>query len=225
MPILILILVVSAIWGPGLWAQYILKKHSTERPELPGNGGELAAHLIEACGLSDVSLEKTDGGDHYDPMSKTVRLSADNYEGKSLTAITVAAHEVGHAIQDHIGYAPLRWRTRLVGLAQFAEKFGAVVLIAMPLVTVLARTPVASVATLGVGLSIMLVPVIVHFITLPVEYDASFNRALPILHERYIPDSEMHHARSILRACALTYVAASLATLLNVWRWIAILRR
>ena len=122
-------------------------------------------------------------------------------------------------------FAPLRLRTTLIGFAYYAEKFGAFVLVALPFITLLTRTPIAGVITLFVGVGILLVPVIVHLVTLPVEFDASFNRALPILDHRYVPREEMPAARSILRACALTYVAASLATLLNVWRWIAILRR
>ena len=225
MAIVVLLLILSVVFLPGLWAQYVLSKHSRERAEIPGTGGELAAHLIEACGLEGVKLERIEQGDHYDPLSKTVRLSAPNFDRKSLTAITVAAHEVGHAIQDHIGYSPLRLRTNLVKFAQIAEKFGALILVALPVVTLASRTPVAGFASFIVGLGILLVPVLVHLITLPVEFDASFNRALPILDRRYVPTDEMPAARSILRACALTYVAASLATLLNVWRWIAILRR
>ena len=218
-------MILAVVFLPGIWAQYVLSKHSRERTEIPGTGGELAEHLIKACGLDDVKLERIEKGDHYDPISKTVRLSAPNFDKKSLTAITVAAHEVGHAIQDHIGYSPLRVRTNLVKFAQIAEKFGALVLVALPVVTVLSRTPIVGFASFIVGLGILLIPVLVHFVTLPVEFDASFNRALPILDDRYVPSDEMPAARSILRACAFTYVAASLATLLNVWRWIAILRR
>ena len=225
MAILIIVVIFAVVFLPSLWAKYILSKYSVERAEIPGTGGELAKHLIGACGLDDVQLERTESGDHYDPISKTVRLSPTNFDQKSLTAITVAAHEVGHAIQHHIGYSPLKWRTTLVGIAYYAEKLGAVVLIALPLITLLTRTPVAGIATLVIGVSVLFIPVLVHLVTLPVEFDASFNRALPILEQRYVPQSEMPAARRILRACAFTYVAASLATLLNIWRWLAILRR
>ena len=225
MAIIIIVAIFGVVFLPSLWAKFILSKHNVERAEIPGTGGELAKHLITECGLDGVQLERTELGDHYDPISKTVRLSPSNFDQKSLTTVTVAAHEVGHAIQDHLGYGPLQWRTRLVGFAYYAEKFGAIVLIALPLITLLTRTPVTGVAMLLIGVSILLVPVLVHVVTLPVEFDASFNRALPILDGRYVPDEEMPAARSILQACALTYVAASLATLLNVWRWIAILRR
>ena len=223
--IVLMLVVVAVVFLPGVWAKYVLAKYSRERSEIPGTGGELAKHLIAACGLDDVKLERIEHGDHYDPIAKTVRLGAANFDQKSLTAITVAAHEVGHAIQDHIGYPPLQLRTKLVTFAQIAEKFGAVILLALPVITVISRAPVAGFLTFIIGAGILLIPVLVHLVTLPVEFDASFNRALPILDERYVPSEEMPAARRILRACALTYVAASLATLLNVWRWIAILRR
>ena len=225
MAIAVIVLVLCIVFLPSWWARYILNRHNIPRPDMPGTGGELAIHLVNECGLKDVTVERTEKGDHYDPIGKVVRLSESNYDGKSLTAITVAAHEIGHAIQDHIGYRPLRLRTSLVGYAQFAERFGAVVLIALPFITVLTRAPAAGAMTFMAGLTILLVPVLVHLITLPVEFDASFNRALPILSQRYLTSEEMPAARTILKACAFTYVAASLATLLNVWRWIAILRR
>ena len=147
------------------------------------------------------------------------------YDGKSLTAVVVAAHEVGHAIQDRLGYVPLKLRTRLVGLAALSERVGAIILVALPFITVLTRIPATGAVMLIIGLAILLVPVVVHLITLPVEFDASFKRALPILALGYVPDEEMPAARRILTACALTYIAASLSAILNFWRWIYFLRR
>ena len=225
MALAILALIVTAVFGPQLWARYTLKRYSVHRAEIPGTGGELARHLIENGKLNGVGVEEIDSGDHYDPIAKVVRLSEPIYAGKSLTAVVVAAHEVGHAIQDHCAYPPLRWRTRLVQLASYSERAGAVILIALPFVTALTRMPATGAAMLAIGLTVLLVPVAVHLITLPVEFDASFNRALPILALGYVPAEELPAARRILRACALTYVAASLAALLNFWRWIYFLRR
>jgi len=150
----------------------------------------------------------------------------EHFDGKSLTAATVAAHEVGHAIQDQTGYQPLTERTRLIRVAQGAEKAGAVVMMTIPLVAALARTPVAGVAVMVAGMMTMGVSTIVHLVTLPVEWDASFRRALPVLQQgNYLSPQDMDGARRILTAAALTYVAASLASLLNLWRWIALLRR
>ena len=223
--LIIIVLVLVTVFGPQLWAQYILKRHSKQRPGIPGTGGELALHLITNSELDGVTVERTEKGDHYDPIEKVVRLSEAVFDGKSLTAVAVAAHEVGHAIQDHLNYAPLRIRTRLVGVAAFSERFGAMILVALPFITALTRIPAAGALMLVAGLSVLLVPVVVHLVTLPVEFDASFKRALPILALGYVPEEDMPAARRILTACALTYVAASLSALLNFWRWIAFLRR
>lgn len=226
MPYLILIaLFLALLFGPALWARAVLAAHSRHREDYPGTGGELARHLLDRHGLQAVAVEATDQGDHYDPRAKAVRLSKAHLEGKSLTAVAVAAHEVGHALQDHQGYAPLRARTRLVSLAQGAEKLGALLLMGVPLIAVITKLPHSGLLLLAAGLLSFGTAVAVHLVTLPVEFDASFRRALPILAEGYIAPEEQAAARRILTACALTYVAGSLASVLNLWRWIAILRR
>jgi Zn-dependent membrane protease YugP len=223
--LIILALVLALVFGPAVWAKSVLKRYSVQRGDYPGTGGELARHLLDRMGMQEVVVEETATGDHYDPRSKTVRLTEPNMNSSSLTAVTVAAHEVGHAIQDHTGYAPLRLRTRLVGFAQGAEKLGAFMLVAMPFVAMLTRAPSGGLMMLAAGLLSFGTAVVVHLITLPVELDASFRRALPILATGYIPERDRPAARRILTACALTYVAGSLASMLNLWRWIAILRR
>jgi Zn-dependent membrane protease YugP len=228
MPVLaigLVAIVLAAVFGPQLWARTILKRHSRHREEIPGTGGELAIHLIQNSKLDGVTVEKIPQGDHYDPVEKVVRLSESVYDGKSLTAVVVAAHEVGHAIQDRLGYAPLKLRTRLVMVARISERLGAMILIALPFITALTRMPATGALMFCAGLAVLFVPVAVHLVTLPVEFDASFNRALPILALGYVPRDEMPAARRILTACALTYVAASLSALLNFWRWIYFLRR
>jgi len=173
-----------------------------------------------------VTVEKTESGDHYDPTDKVVRLSDDKFDGKSLTAITVAAHEVGHAIQHSNGYPPFQLRQRIVSIAIGAEKAGAIAMFALPFIALVSRSPRLGLIMFIIAISSMLIGTLVHFITLPVEWDASFKRALPILKEgKYISESEMQHAHKILTAAALTYVSGSLASLLNLGRWIAILRR
>jgi Zn-dependent membrane protease YugP len=227
MHILILILLlVAIIFGPQLWAKQILTKYNCPREDLPGTGGELARHLLDQFKMQDIKVEVTELGDHYDPIEKVVRLSQTNWGGKSLTAIATAAHEVGHAIQDHVGYQPLHARTKLIGIAQIAEKIGAGFMVAIPIVAIIARVPAAGVLMFLAGLASLGTSVVVHFVTLPVEWDASFKRALPILKRgEYISAKDQIAARRILTACALTYVASSMASLLNLWRWLAILRR
>ena len=224
---LVSILIILVIFGPQVWCSQVLKRYSKTIDQIPGTGGELATHLVNRLQLEDVTVEVTDNGqDHYDPGSRTVRLGADNYEGKSLTAIAVSAHEVGHALQHHIGYRPLMIRTRLAGIAALAEKVASVILVSFPFLVLLTKSHWAGIFIFLTGLTIMVLPLIMHLVTLPVEWDASFGRALPILEAgAYLPDSAMPIIKKILTAAALTYVAGSLASLLNFYRWIAILRR
>lgn len=224
--ILLVIIVALVLVGPQLWTRRVFAKHSAPRADYPGTGGELARHLLNRFDMPHITVEPTEVGDHYDPISKTVRLTPAIFDGKSLTAITIAAHEVGHAIQDHLGYQPLAERTRLVRVAQRAEKIGAILMMGIPVAAAVARTPVASVVVLMAGLATMGVSTLVHLLTLPVEWDASFRRALPVLRQgQYLTGDDERGAHSILTAAALTYVAASLASLLNLWRWLAFLRR
>jgi Zn-dependent membrane protease YugP len=224
--VLLLIIVALVILGPQLWTRRVFAKHSAPRPDIPGTGGELARHLLNRFDLEHITVEPTEIGDHYDPVGKAVRLTPAIFDGKSLTAITIAAHEVGHAIQDHLGYQPLAERTKLVRIAQGAEKVGAVLMMGIPIAAAVARTPVASVVVMVAGLATMGISTLVHLVTLPVEWDASFGRALPVLRQgKYLAPEDERGTRSILTAAALTYVAASLASLLNLWRWIAFLRR
>ena len=223
---LLVVIVGIVIFGPQLWTRRVFAQYGGPRPDYPGTGGELARHLLDRLDMTHIKVETTEKGDHYDPDTKTVRLSHDHFGGKSLTAVTVAAHEVGHAMQDHMGYQPLGERTRLVRFAHGAEKLGAVVMMGIPVATALSRTPVAGVLVLVAGMATMGIATLVHLMTLPVEWDASFRRALPMLQQgNYLPPADMQGARRILIAAALTYVAASLASLLNLWRWVAFLRR
>ncbi len=224
--VLLLIIVGLVLVGPQLWTKRVFAKHSAPRDDYPGTGGELARHLLNRFDLPHIKVEPTEKGDHYDPIEKAVRLTPAIFDGKSLTAITVAAHEVGHAIQDHLGYQPLAERTKLVKVAQGAEKVGAVIMMGIPVVAGLTRTPAAGVLVMMAGIATMGIATLVHLVTLPVEWDASFRRALPVLRQgNYLSPEDEQGARSILTAAALTYVAASLASLLNLWRWIAFLRR
>lgn len=190
------------------------------------DGAATARRLLDAFGLANVAVEATDKGDHYDPIAKAVRLSEDNFNNGSLTAVTVAAHEVGHAIQDARAYPPLKWRTTLVQWVGPIERIGAGLLFAAPVLTAITRAPGVGALTLLGGFLILTASVAVHAVTLPTEIDASFNRALPMLEQhQLLHDGDEPHARKLLRAAAMTYVAASLMSLLNIARWWAILRR
>jgi hypothetical protein len=123
MPYLIIILVLlAAVLGPSLWASRIMRRYSEPADRYPNSDGEVARRLLDELGPQEVGTEITEKGDHYDPEQHMVRLSQQNFEGHSLTAITIAAHEVGHAIQHASGYMPLIWRTRLVRWVSPVEK-------------------------------------------------------------------------------------------------------
>ena len=224
---IVIAVLLAVIFGPQLWARHVLSANATEREDIRGTGAEFAQHLLQNAHLTDYGVEKAtaNAGDHFDPGTRMVRLSEAHHSRRSLSAIVVAAHEVGHAIQHHIGYPPLKARSKLASAATFAERIASFILIAMPIVTVLTRVPSAGAGMLILGIAVMVVPVVVHLVTLPVEFDASFRRALPILGMGYVSAEDLPKARRILTACALTYFSASLASLLNFWRWLRVLRR
>ena len=216
---------ILTLFGPHLWAKHVLNKHNRQE-YFSGTGIDLARMLLTRLKIKDVTVDVTNIGDHYDPAAKSIRLTEKRCGRKTLTAVVVAAHEVGHAIQDHTGYKPLKTRTRLIGTAQKIERVGAVIMMGVPVLAALTRAPSVGVLMFLGGFATLCVPVLVHLLTLPAEFDASFKRALPMLSAgSYIPPEDIPAAKKILLACALTYVANSLIGLLNVWRWIRLLRR
>ncbi len=224
--VVIAVLFLALIFGPGLWVRRVIERYSEPGDRYSGSGAELARHLLDLNGLDGVTVERTDQGDHYDPQAKAVRLTNDKFDGRSLTAITVAAHEVGHAVQDQTGYGPLRLRSYLVRVAGPVERLGAGALMVAPFVGALTRAPSLGVIMFIAGFLTLATSTLVHFATLPTEFDASFGRALPMLDKhRILKKVDRPHARRLLTAAALTYVAASLMSLLNIARWWAILRR
>jgi Zn-dependent membrane protease YugP len=219
------LLVLALIVAPQLWIMSVMKRHGQQRPVIPWTGGEFARHLLDGMKLTKVKVEETQDGDHYHPLAKAVRLKTDHYFGRSLTAIVVAAHEVGHAMQDATSYAPLATRTRIAGIADYVHKVGALLIIASPAIAALMRHPGGIVIGLVAAILVNLSAVVMHVVTLPVEFDASFNRALVVLEQgRFVPKSEMGAARHILSAAAYTYVAAALVDLINLPRLLRGLR-
>ena len=224
--LIVLLLLLASVFLPQVWVQHVLARYN-RKPEVnfPGTGGELARHLLLRFGLEDVQVERTDKGDHYDPSTRCVRLTADKFDGRTLTAITVAAHECGHALQ-HAGAEPMfMLRSRLAHSAIWAARLGSFLIFAAPMLALLSRAPSPALVSVLGGFLIMGFGVLVQLVTLPVELDASFRKALPVLEAGYLAPDQVPAARRILRAAAWTYVAASLAGLLSFWRWLAILRR
>ncbi|MCY0095974.1 zinc metallopeptidase [Hoeflea ulvae] len=219
------LVLLAAIYGPQYWVGHTMRRHGAHRPDFPGTGGEMAQHLVERFDLKGVGVEATEAGDHYDPETRMVRLSKANYDASSLTAVAVAAHEVGHALQHHRGEGGLALRQSLVRIAMVTDRIASVFFIAAPVLAILLRAPAAMLGMAVIGIGLLAIRIVVHLVTLPVEYDASFNKALPILREGgYLGDQDLAGARSVLKAAALTYIAGALMSLLNLARWVRILR-
>lgn len=215
------VMFLALVFGPQYWVRRTLQAHSGDRADLPGTGAELARHLLDLGGLPDVKVERVDhGGDHYDPAARAVRLGPAAHDERSVTGIAVAVHECGHAFQHADGDPLLAWRIKVLPGVRAIEIAAAVVLGLAPVTLALAHAP--AIVALQVGLAILLMGsrVLMHLLTLPVELDASFGRALPILERgRFLSGPDLPAARAVLRAAAFTYIASALVTLLNLVRW------
>ena len=220
--IFLAVIVVVLVFGPGWWVKRVMDRHSRRRDDFPGTGGELATHLAARFGLP-ISVERTEFIDHYDPTKRTIFLRGDHMDVPSLTGIAIAAHEIGHAIQHTNNEAGLRWRTRLVRVSSVTDIIGRGFFVLSPFFGFLSPRFLFIFAL--IGFCFLLLRVLVHLITLPVEYDASFSKALPILEAGdYLGVEDLRSARLVLRAAALTYVSSALTELINMVRWLRRLR-
>ncbi len=227
-----LLLIIGAIlailvYVPSFWVKQVMSNHSQEISGLPGTGGELAQHLVNRFQLEGIKVEETKPfQDHFDPREKAVRLSPDNFNGRSLTAVAVAAHEVGHAIQFHRKEKIFELRKRYLPTALVLNRAGVAIMFSFPIIGFVLRSPWAVGMVIGLSLLLQLAGALSYLIILPEEWDASFNKALPILIDgEYVEESQIPSIKKILKAAALTYFAAALANVLNVGRWFMILRR
>ena len=200
---------------PGLWVNYTLNKHDDVLPNMPFTAKEFGLNLLKEQNLDEVNIEDTRIGDHYDTSSKTVRVKPERLDKKSITSITVMCHEIGHAIQHKENYPPLIRRQKIISKTEWLNKLSSLLLYAgVPTILATGALPFIRVCVIIIFASI-LINMISHLITLDVELDASFKRAMPIL-ENKIPQEYHASCKSILRVCAFTYVIGSLTTILNV---------
>lgn len=180
---------------------------------------EAASRILSGAGISNVRIERISGDltDHYDPRDKVLRLSDSVYGMASVAAVGVAAHECGHAIQDNESYAPLRWRNSIVPVVNIGSK------LSWPIIIL--GIILSSLNLLWVGIALFGLTLIFQIVTLPVEFDAS-HRALKILSGRGILyDNEVKGARKVLSAAAMTYVASTISTLLQLLRLVLLFGR
>lgn len=194
-------------------------KYSTVMSKKGMTGAETARLILDNNQLKDVKVEEVQGylSDHYDPSAKTVRLSVRNYRESSISAVAVAAHECGHAIQDKDGYSMMRLRHALVPIVNLTNRLGYVVLV-IGLISGL-------LGIVQIGIILEAVIVLFHLVTLPVEIDAS-RRALKKIEEYGILDKKEHSGgKQVLKAAAFTYVAGVLSSILEILRLILIYGR
>jgi len=202
----------------GLWAQYKVKsayaKADRYRAGSGLSGAQTAQHILNAYGISDVAIEpvKSFLGDHYDPKKKVLRLSPGVYNGHSLAAVGIAAHEVGHAIQDEVQYAPLALRNGLVPMASIGSNVSVMLVIGGFLLSVWLHAPIGHwIAVVGLGLFGTVV--LFQIINLPVEFNASSRARAILLQQGLVTSEEERVVGSVLNAAALTYVAATITAI------------
>lgn len=200
-------------------------KYSKVRTYRGITGAQAARQILDTNGLYDVAVEETRGflSDHYDPRSRTLRLSPDVARQPSVAAVGVAAHEAGHALQHANGYVPLQIRSFMVPAVQFGTWLGPLVIISGLGLDFLFRASGLGLAIAWLGVIVYAVVALFSVITLPVELDASA-RAKKLLYQYNIVDKqELAGVSSVLNAAAWTYVVAAIAAILELTRWILIL--
>ena len=197
-----------------LWASFRVKstfqRFSQVRSQRGLSGAEAARELIRRRGVSGVRVEETSGflSDHYDPRARVLRLSPDVYHGRSLASLGVAAHEAGHAIQHAHAYGPLKFRSLVVKPAMIGSNLG----------TIIAGFGLMLGATglIWVGIVLFSAFVVFTLVTLPVEFDASKRAVVALREANIILPQEVSGASAVLRAAAMTYVAAAISAILQL---------
>ena len=209
---------------PKIWLNRALKRNDENLENMPFTGLEFGKLLLKENALEGVKITHTDVGDHYDLENQEVRVLEDRLSKKSITAISIVAHEIGHAIQHKDKYIPLEQRTKLVKNTYWISRLGGGILYSgIPIILATGSSGLIKICLFIVFLSVI-ISALVHIITLDVEMDASFNRALPILKEK-IPEEYLIGSRSVLRAAAFTYVIGALTNFLSLrYLWILISR-
>ena len=207
----------------GIWAQMRLhsafNKYSQVPVESGLTGAQAARRILDSAGLNDVPVEEAEGrlSDHYDPTKRALFLSTDNYQGNSIAAVGVAAHEAGHALQHQSAYAMLNLRMALVPITQFSSSaYGIILLLGYFMGMMKIMLPIV----------IVLFAIITLFqlITLPVEYDASARAKEQLFRLGLVRETERAGVSKVLNAAALTYVAALVSSMLTLLYYISAAR-
>lgn len=196
-------------------------KYSRVRNRAGFTGAQVATQMLQNAGIYDVSVQRVAGNltDHYDPRTKTLRLSQSVYDSMSVAALGVAAHETGHAIQHDVGYAPLALRSFFVPLANFGSR------LAIPLIIIGFLFSGGGSTLVTLGILFFSLSVAFTLITLPVEFNASSRAIRLLVDDGFLTSDEIGGAKKVLSAAAMTYVAAAFAAVAQLLRLIAIFGR
>ena len=194
-------------------------KYRKIRNERGLTGKDAARYFLDNNGLSDVTIEEVRGhlSDHYDPRDKVVRLSSENYRGDSISAVSVACHECGHAMQDKDGYVFMRLRARLVPITNFASSAG--------YFAILLGIIFGAFDLIWIGILCEVVILLFQLITLPVEFNASSRALKGIERDNYLNNKELKQGKIMLSAAAMTYVASVATSLLQILRLVLLAGR
>jgi uncharacterized protein len=221
MAVIVIVVLVGALLValPQVWIHATIERYAHDRPDLGGTGGDFARHALDSLKLHHVKVEETEQGDHYDPETRTVRLQKRFYAGRSVSAVAIAAHEVGHAMQHALDLPMFARRQALARQARMLGLIAQAFLWSAPLLLILGKGGAALILNVvGFG-GTALLSFFLQVTTLPVEFDASFKRALPLLERgRFLNPTDLSAARRLLRAAAFTYVAALLRSLVVIPR-------
>ena len=201
---------------PNIWVNYILKNNNRVLSDMPFTGNQLGKKILKEQQIYDVTIEPIKQLDHYNPIKKKIHIGEDKLNKKSITSIAVVAHEIGHAIQDKENYKPLIMRQKLIEKTMIFQRLGSFLLIiGLPSIFAFTKSPLITFIAAMIIMGCLSTNVLIHLITLPVEFDASFKRALPIL-QNYVPKENMKQCRSVLRAAAFTYLAQSIVSIFRL---------
>ena len=196
----------------GMWAQARIRisYSRAQRMAAPLSGAAAARHILDSAELNDVQIEEVPGrlSDHYDPRDKTLRLSREVYESRTLAAVGIAAHEAGHAIQHARAYAPLMVRNAAVPVAGFGSNSSIILII----IGAIMRTP----PLIWLGIGLFAAVVVFQLVNLPVEFNASARAKAQLVSLGIVNDEELGYVSGVLNAAAWTYVAATLQAVLTL---------
>jgi hypothetical protein len=206
-----------------LWAQFKVKRAFSRYKKVPSSSGmtgaRIAQEILSRNGLHEVKIEQTQGmlSDHYDPRHRVLRLSPDVYQGRSVAAAGIAAHECGHALQHQAAYAPLVLRQAMAPMAILGSNLSWILILAGLFLNLL--------GLMWVGIALFSVAVLFSVVTLPVEFDASRRALASLSMGGMLPSEQVAGARNVLTAAALTYIAATLISVMQLLYWLGAVRR